>query len=188
MGSHPILDKLAAKARNDQERAVVERLVRSINIVRSNHQHVPVEVADTLREDYQSLLESQFWNEDELDARVVRRYVWSASAPKVDAEDRSAGFSLLLPLWNTASGPKLPMELMDSLERTYFLHTLAVRPQSILPPGKNLISALASIRHGSSQPETGMDVPMTVTQQVEKAVHRAFWDEVSFLVILTGDS
>jgi hypothetical protein len=178
MGINAVLDNLAAKPRNDQERAVVERLIHAINIIQGNRGYVPVKLADAVRTDYTTLLESRFWDEDDLDAEVVRRYIRVRAPPKDQTEDRGAGFSLLLPPWNTGTGSALPMDLVDSLERTHFLHVLATRPQSILPPGKSLVSALASTRQDdTSQPEP--DVPATLKNQVEKAVHRAFWDEVS---------
>lgn len=66
----------------------------------------------------------------------------------------------------------LPVELMESLKQTYFLHFLATDPTRVLPPGKSLLSALSrphlATQHGSSALE----------QRVEKLVHAAFWEEV----------
>lgn len=66
----------------------------------------------------------------------------------------------------------LPIELIESLKQTYFLHMLATNPSKVLPPGKSLISVL-SRPHVAAQQE-----PSALQKRVENLVHKAFWEEV----------
>ena len=68
----------------------------------------------------------------------------------------------------------LPIELVDILDRAYFLHVLATDPTRVLPPGKSLLSALSG-PHASAP--TG-EPAASLHDRVEDVVHRAFWDEV----------
>lgn len=67
----------------------------------------------------------------------------------------------------------LPTELYETMNYTYFLHMLATEPDSVLPPGKSLLSALA--RSKSSTHAASSDLH----SRVETMVHKAFWDEVN---------
>jgi hypothetical protein len=65
----------------------------------------------------------------------------------------------------------LPMELYSLLNQAYQLHVLALEPQTILPPGKSLLSIMA-------QPHSEQHPTSALQGRVEDMVHRAFWDEV----------
>ena len=67
----------------------------------------------------------------------------------------------------------LPTELLEALNRTFFFHILATDPSKVLPPGKSLLSVLSR-----PFPETNTSERPTLKEQVEAAVHKAFWDEV----------
>ncbi|TCD71597.1 hypothetical protein EIP91_007344 [Steccherinum ochraceum] len=77
--------------------------------------------------------------------------------------------STLRPLSTTTV---LPMELLDVLNQTYFLHVLATDEHKILPPGKSLLSVM-------SDPTTAIasSKDSTVHSAVESMVHKAFWGE-----------
>ncbi|KAF9222539.1 hypothetical protein BS17DRAFT_684889, partial [Gyrodon lividus] len=66
----------------------------------------------------------------------------------------------------------LPVELINILNNTYFLHLLATDSSQVLPPGKSLISVM-SRSHTASE---GDSAP-TLHSKVEDFVHKAFWDE-----------
>ncbi|KAF9501568.1 hypothetical protein BDN71DRAFT_1550387 [Pleurotus eryngii] len=70
-----------------------------------------------------------------------------------------------------ASHGSLPHELIESLNRAYWLHVLAVDPSQILPPGKSLLAMMTRI--GAHRSEGKSDLHRTV----EGIVHKAFWDE-----------
>lgn len=74
----------------------------------------------------------------------------------------------------------LSLELLDSLNQTYFLHLLANDPQKILPPGKSLLSLL-SRRHEREGRDTN---PPTLQGRVEEVIHKAFWEEVCVFLSL----
>ncbi|KAI0682985.1 hypothetical protein BC835DRAFT_1554084 [Cytidiella melzeri] len=65
----------------------------------------------------------------------------------------------------------LPTELHQTLNYVYLLHLLAVKPDSILPPGKSLLSVLSRpYSHGNTQNSE-------LSKRVETLVHKAFWDK-----------
>jgi len=75
----------------------------------------------------------------------------------------------------------LPVELMESLNQTYFLHRLVTEPDKVIPPGKSLLSMMthtgfelqddASAQSDEKQP--------ALTDRVAEVAHKAFWGEVS---------
>src|SRR5258707_12702477 len=69
---------------------------------------------------------------------------------------------------------RLPADLLDLLNQTYFLHILANDPSKVLPPGKSLLSVLSrpSVRQKRD------DEPSRLQDKVEEMIHNAFWDEV----------
>jgi hypothetical protein len=67
----------------------------------------------------------------------------------------------------------LPIELVDILNQTYFLHLLATDPKQVVPPGKSLISMMSRSRKEGEE-----DAKHTLHDTVEDLVHKAFWDEV----------
>nr|VWO96126.1 Uncharacterized protein [Ganoderma boninense] len=80
----------------------------------------------------------------------------------------------LLPV-STASPAVLPIELVQILNQTFFLHLLATDPQRILPPGKSLLSMM-------SKPRSNMLVPdesqAKLEERVKDMVYSTFWKEV----------
>lgn len=66
----------------------------------------------------------------------------------------------------------LPLELLDRINEAYLLHTVAMQPSRILPPGKSILSVLSS----RSRPESA--APKDLRQQVSNIMLKAFWDEV----------
>lgn len=67
----------------------------------------------------------------------------------------------------------LPTELYETLNYVYFLHSLAVTPDSVLPPGKSLLSVLSRpYTHDHASKNSDLH------KRVETIVHKAFWDEV----------
>ncbi len=65
-----------------------------------------------------------------------------------------------------------PVELIESLTQTYFLHLLATDPAKVLPPGKSLLSVL-------SRPQSmAQQEPSVLQKRVENMMHAAFWEEV----------
>ncbi|KAI0081305.1 hypothetical protein K474DRAFT_1672050 [Panus rudis PR-1116 ss-1] len=75
----------------------------------------------------------------------------------------------LLPV--SSIGPAiLPVELVEVLNHTYFLHILAMEPEKVLPPGKSLLSVM-------THPSTHTNDTDSLKARVEGAIHKAFWDE-----------
>lgn len=66
----------------------------------------------------------------------------------------------------------LPVELVELLNQTYFLHILATEPDKALPPGKSLLSVLSRPREAAQSEKSALE------EQVETMVHAAFWEEV----------
>jgi hypothetical protein len=77
------------------------------------------------------------------------------------------------PLIPTSDPVLLPIELVDILNHTYFLHLLATDSKQVVPPGKSLVSMMSRPR------KDGEDIAKpTLHDTVEDLVHKAFWDEV----------
>jgi len=151
---------------------------------------------DTLRWDFTQLQEHGLWeqskeNDDLLGAlwdslTAASNKASQATQPSFEtsnAEGVSKGRFLMLhppsqsfvvpQLIPSADPPILPLELMEVLDKTYFLHLLATDPGQVLPPGKSLLSAMSRPHvhsEGNSKP--------TLQNKVEKLAHKAFWDEV----------
>lgn len=87
----------------------------------------------------------------------------------------------LLPI-SSVNTTVLPVELVEVLNHTYFLHLLATDPESVLPPGKSLLSVMLQPHAQNRQPG---DLP-SLHDRVKDLVHRAFWDEVGDIAILSG--
>lgn len=80
----------------------------------------------------------------------------------------------LLPV-STHSHRTLPIELLQTLNHTFFLHLLATDPERVLPPGKSLLSMMSAPRTTSGSLDG--DLPK-LEERVKDVVHRAFWKEV----------
>ena len=73
----------------------------------------------------------------------------------------------------------LPPELVNDLNQVYFLHLLASDPDKVVPPGKSILSMLSRPRTGTQSGKDEENDPAAELQkQVEKMIHKAFWDEV----------
>jgi len=81
--------------------------------------------------------------------------------------------SIPSPLIPTSEPVLLPIELVDILNHTYFLHLLATDPKQVVPPGKSLVSMMSRSR----KDEKDVAEP-TLHDRVENLVHKAFWEEV----------
>ncbi|OJT09389.1 hypothetical protein TRAPUB_14137 [Trametes pubescens] len=77
----------------------------------------------------------------------------------------------LLPVQTTAP-TVLPLELVQELNHTFFLHLLATDPERVLPPGKSLLSTMTSPRAQAREGE----VPK-LEGRVHDMVHKAFWED-----------
>lgn len=62
---------------------------------------------------------------------------------------------------------------MESLNQTYFLRVLLTDPDTVIPPGKSLISMLTNAKFNVPQENN------TILHRVTQVAHRAFWSEVS---------
>ncbi|KAJ7096237.1 hypothetical protein C8R44DRAFT_644003 [Mycena epipterygia] len=69
---------------------------------------------------------------------------------------------------------KLPHELIEILNQTYFLHLLATEPEIVIPSGKSLFSMVASTTLLRGRVEEPTPV---LHDRVEKAIHSAFWNQ-----------
>ncbi|KAI0035874.1 hypothetical protein K488DRAFT_82634 [Vararia minispora EC-137] len=65
----------------------------------------------------------------------------------------------------------LPVELLDVLNHTYFLHLLSTDPSKVVPPGKSVLSMMTK-PHAAA----GVEAHPALKAQVEEVVHKAFWD------------
>ena len=80
----------------------------------------------------------------------------------------------LLPV-STTTPTVLPVELVEALNQTFFLHLLVTDPQRVLPPGKSLVSMLSAPRsNATAQGEQTAQLEA----RVKDMVHSAFWKEV----------
>ncbi|KAM5543203.1 hypothetical protein V8D89_003077 [Ganoderma adspersum] len=78
----------------------------------------------------------------------------------------------LLPV-STTSPTVLPVELVQILNQTFFLHLLATDPQRVLPPGKSLLSMMSAPRSDMHADES----QAKLEERVKDMVHNAFWKE-----------
>ena len=88
----------------------------------------------------------------------------------------------LLPV-STLTPTVLPIELVQTLNHTFFLHLLATDPERVLPPGKSLLSMMSGPRTATQSTEG--ELPK-LEDRVKDMVHRAFWKEVRVLYYLDG--
>ena len=62
--------------------------------------------------------------------------------------------------------------LLDLIEQTHFLRMLLTDPDSVIPPGKSLLSMLTNAKFNEAKDSAILD-------GVTQVAHRAFWGEVS---------
>ena len=131
---------------------------------------------DVLQRDFDSLEAQGLWNKTEENVKLLdalRSQINKTDSRTADAPSPQA----LYPL-PSIDPTILPIELVDILNHTYFLHVIATDPHKILPPGKSLLSALSRPHTNSINHAEG---PAAAIQaKVQDMVHKAFWDEVRF--------
>ncbi|KAF8630681.1 hypothetical protein AX15_002825 [Amanita polypyramis BW_CC] len=71
----------------------------------------------------------------------------------------------------------LPVELVDALNQTYFLHLLANDPDKVIPPGKSLLSMLAHSRVAFGNGDESTAGKEGLGEKIRQAAHSAFWDD-----------
>ncbi|KAI6046098.1 hypothetical protein EDC04DRAFT_2631996 [Pisolithus marmoratus] len=185
-----IIQRLKAKA----EAAPNSTLLRDTISLLENLQRSPEDIHliswDAVRRDFDQLRERGLWEQSAENDRllnVLRDFLATASSsstkptgPTVASEAESGeGFSIPVspPQGFTSQlvsndALVLPVELVEILDRTYFLHLLATDPEQVLPPGKSLLSVM-------SRPHiiTESNPKPTLRRRVEHIMHKAFWDE-----------
>ncbi|KAH9894925.1 hypothetical protein C8Q73DRAFT_692234 [Cubamyces lactineus] len=75
---------------------------------------------------------------------------------------------------STTTPTVLPLELVQALNHTFFLHLLATDPERVLPPGKSLLSIMTSPRAHARKQEGEQ---AKVEGRIREHMHKAFWDE-----------
>ncbi|KAJ7647248.1 hypothetical protein FB45DRAFT_821958 [Roridomyces roridus] len=70
---------------------------------------------------------------------------------------------------------KLPHELVEIVQETFFLHLVATEPEKVVPDGKSLLSAMV-------QRPTEKDPTAMLHERVDKVVKDAFWKEARHLL------
>ncbi|KAI0743374.1 hypothetical protein C8Q80DRAFT_1106612 [Daedaleopsis nitida] len=72
-----------------------------------------------------------------------------------------------------ASSTALPLELIQTMNYTFFIHLLATDSGRILPPGKSLLSMMSAPRTNA---QSDGELPK-LEDRVKDLVHKAFWNE-----------
>ncbi|KAI0661102.1 hypothetical protein C8Q70DRAFT_1130498 [Cubamyces menziesii] len=75
---------------------------------------------------------------------------------------------------STTTPTVLPLELVQALNHTFFLHLLATDPERVLPPGKSPLSIMTSPRAHARKQEGEQ---AKVEGRIREHMHKAFWDE-----------
>ncbi|KAI6125732.1 hypothetical protein EV401DRAFT_1061128 [Pisolithus croceorrhizus] len=184
-----IIRRLKAKAEAAPNSTLLKDTISLLEDLQRSPEDVRLISWDALRRDFDRLRERGLWersaeNDGLLDA--LRDFLVAPSSspikptrPSVASEAESEGFSI------TISPPQgftsrlvsndalvLPVELVEILDRTYFLHLLATDPEQVLPPGKSLLSTMSrphAVAEGDPKP--------SLRHRVEHMMHKAFWDE-----------
>ncbi|KAL4074115.1 hypothetical protein V8B97DRAFT_1894433 [Scleroderma yunnanense] len=183
-----IIQRLKAKAQVAPTSTLLEDMISLLEDLQRNPDSAVHLSESSLRRDFAQLQEHGLWerskeNDDLLDALWDSLEAASSKATQVSPNsegDFKETLSIALPssqsfapqLISNADLLVLPLELMDVLNKTYFLHLLATDSGQVLPPGKSLLSVLSRPHvhsEGNSKP--------TLQRNVEDFVHKAFWDE-----------
>lgn len=77
----------------------------------------------------------------------------------------------------------LPTEIVESIQRTYFLHLLVNDPDKVVPAGKSVLSMMqhANFRLSGDQADK-KDQETALFERVKDAAHKAFWTEVCLAI------
>ena len=188
-----ILSKLKAKAELVQSNTLLRDTISLLTDLQSNPalaQHITWE---SLIRDFERLRDHGLWDTSEDNTKLLhslRSFMTTKEIAKPASDTsappplagRESTFSIVVPpsesaapspLIPTSDPVLLPIELVDILNQTYFLHLLATDPKQVVPPGKSLISMMSRSRKEGEE-----DVKHTLHDTVEDLVHKAFWDEV----------
>lgn len=193
-----ILSKLKAKAEITPDNALLRDTISLLTDLHRNEATTQLVIWDSLIRDFQRLQDQGLWDISEDNTKLLhtlRRFLTTRPSKELDRKPASnmsgsphptsttsqGSFSIIYPDSESAPSPLiptsdpvlLPLELVEILNRTYFLHLLATDPKRVVPPGKSLVSML------SGPPKEGEDAGKpTLRDKVEDLVHKAFWDEV----------
>jgi len=77
-----------------------------------------------------------------------------------------------------ASITALPLELIDALNQTYYLHLLVTDPHKVIPPGKSLLSMMTHVNLKKADQDQQDNIREKTIDLVKEAAHRAFWNDV----------
>ncbi|GJJ06572.1 hypothetical protein Clacol_000765 [Clathrus columnatus] len=153
-----------------------------------NHTTIPIalEHVDVLRKDFNkdicialadklvSLQAERAWNETGDDQRLLDELRLVSRAPNDGVNDFDIRIYMPTRKIPQIRHPDFPMELLDRINETYLLHTVAMDPSEVLPPGKSVLSVLSSrTRLNTSEPDSSK----SLKQQVSDIMFKAFWDE-----------
>ncbi|CAA7259133.1 unnamed protein product [Cyclocybe aegerita] len=82
-------------------------------------------------------------------------------------------------LASLASLQSLPLELIESLDQTYFLYLLVTDPARVIPPGKSLLSMLTHAKFHPPEAAQNGSQHVELLGRVKEVAHRAFWEEAT---------
>ncbi|KAF9566700.1 hypothetical protein CPC08DRAFT_657283 [Agrocybe pediades] len=82
-------------------------------------------------------------------------------------------------LVSNAAVNSLPLELVDALNQTYFLHLLVTDPKKVIPPGKSLVSMLAHAKFKLADEKHQNETQTKIMNHVKEIAHRAFWKDAA---------
>ncbi|TFY53133.1 hypothetical protein EVG20_g10253, partial [Dentipellis fragilis] len=182
---HPALAQ--ARRMEDFQGTIIARLTRlqadnpANELLKNTLSHLSDESKvswDTIHQDFLSLENAGLWESSEENTKLLDDLRQSMSSRRKSRDNMSV---VRLPhatppnplLRSLPPATLLPVELVDLLNETYFLHLLATDPSKVLPPGKSLLSMMTQ-PHVREQKEGA--VP-GLQEKVEEVLHRAFWDE-----------
>ncbi|KAA1476805.1 hypothetical protein DENSPDRAFT_843893 [Dentipellis sp. KUC8613] len=132
---------------------------------------------DTLHKDFLSLENAGLWEISEENTKLLEGLRQSLSSRRTSRDMSVVRLPRATPpnplLRSLPPATLLPIELVDLLNETYFLHLLATDPSKVLPPGKSLLSMMTQphVREHKEGAIPGLQ------EKVEEVLHRAFWDE-----------
>ena len=128
---------------------------------------------DVLQRDFDSLEAQGLWNKTEQNIKLL-----DALRSQINKTDSATPTPQTLYPLPSIDPTILPIELVDILNHTYFLHIIATDPDKVLPPGKSLVSMLSRPHTNSNNLAEGHAA--AIQAKVQDMVHKAFWDEVQF--------
>ncbi|KAG6334249.1 hypothetical protein ID866_4840 [Astraeus odoratus] len=191
-----IIQRLRAKADTAPSNTLLKDTITLLVDLQRNPASGHLISWDALRQDFAQLRERGLWecskeNDDLLDALrdflitspdsdTPQRTASSPKSPPHPEEESQERFPVIVSpshsfISKLISNPDplvLPFELVDILNKAYFLHLLAADRSQVLPPGKSLLSVMS---HAHTASEDGPKP--TLRNKVEDLVHKAFWDE-----------